>query len=124
MTDGLPDGRDCIPAPLVSFREMAVPFPVVVGPNAVNRLDAGLIAPAPPVEFIAKVFPELTPKTPPEMIEINVKAVSFVDATAETLMEGLKGEGVIAPIPPVEFIVENPPDAPPETTAEDTVVSI
>ena len=114
---------------VVSLREAVAPF-TGEGVNVVDWLDVGLITPTPPVEFITIVFPEITPETPPETMEVDIKAVSFMDTavpldgTAEAAIEGLKVGGVITPMPSAEFIVENPPDVLPEKTSEDTIVDI
>lgn len=114
---------------VVSLREAVTPF-TSVGVYVVDWLDVGLITPTPPVEFITIVFTEITPETPSETMEVDIKAVSFMDAavpldgTAKAAVEGLKVGGVITPMPPAEFIVENPPDVSPEKTPEDTIVDI
>jgi hypothetical protein len=134
VTDGLPEGRGWISLSLVALRSVVIPDMNIevtevvllreavapftgVGVYVVDWLDVGLITPTPPVGFIIIVFPEITPETPPETIEVDIKAVSFMDAavpldgTAEAAVEGLKAEGVVTPMPPAEFIVENPPAA-------------
>lgn len=147
VTDGLPEGRGRISLSLVALRsvvildmsievaevvllrEAVVPF-AGVGVYVVDWLDVRLITPTPPVEFITIVFPEITPETPPETMEVDIKAVSFMDAavpldgTAKAAVEGLKVGRVITPMPLAEFIVENPPDVLPEKTPEDTIVDI
>lgn len=133
VTDGLPKGRGWISLSLAAFRSVVIPDMNIevtevvllreavapftgVGVYVVDWLDVGLITPTPPVEFITIVFPEITPETPPETIEVDIKAVSFMDAavpldgTAEAAV-GLKAEGVVTPMPPAVFIVENPPAA-------------
>ena len=147
VTDGLPEGRGWISLSLVALRSVVIPDMDIeltevvllreavapftsVGVYVVDWLDVGLIAPTPPVEFITIVFPEITPETPPETMEVDIKAVSFMDAavpldgTAEAAVEGLKAGGVVTPMPPAEFIVENPPDVSPEKASEGTIVDI
>jgi hypothetical protein len=101
---------------VVLLREAVAPL-TGVGVYVVDWLDVGLITPIPPVEFITIVFPEITPETPSETMEVDIKAVSFMDTavsldgTAEAAVEGLKAKGVVTPMPLAEFIVENPPAA-------------
>ena len=134
VTDGLPKGRGWISLSLVALRSVVIPdmnievtevvllreavAPLTgVGVYVVDWLDVGLITPTPPVEFITIVFPEITPETPSETMEVDIKAVSFMDTavpldgTTEAAVEGLKAKGVVTPMPPAEFIVENPPAA-------------